>query len=152
MRLIGMNPQIMTPDHHLNILELHRQGWSQTAIAKALGFTRRTIYNHIHHRVFTPGKTRGRPKGSRKLAVFKAQIVSQLELRPQISIHALWKELQMQGYAGGLSILRDFCRSQKPKLESPPINPFVATTKSSELGEEPKSRDNQFANSALSEA
>jgi hypothetical protein len=71
------------------------------------------VYNHIHHLVFAPGKTRGRPRGSKKLADFKAQILSSLELQPDISVNRLLRDLQNQGYSGGLSILRDFCRSLK---------------------------------------
>ncbi len=108
-----MNPHNPSPEHHYNILELYRQGWPQTQIAKALGFSRRTVYNHIHNRVFQPGKLRGRPRGSRKLSPYFARIRSRLELQPDLNISCLWRELQGQGYLGGLSILRDYCRLLK---------------------------------------
>jgi transposase len=108
-----MNAQPHLPEHHINILELYRQGWTQTHIAKALGYSRRTVYNHIHQRVFLPGKHRGRPKGSRKLLPFEAYVRICIERDPHISMSRLLGDLRSMGYSGGLSILRDFCRAEK---------------------------------------
>jgi transposase len=108
-----MNPQMHVPEHHNNILELHRQGWTQTLIAQALGFSRRTVYNHLHQRVFLPGKRRGRPRGSRKLLPYEAFVKAKLAGGHRIDLSRLLGELRCMGYSGGLSILRDYCRSLK---------------------------------------
>ena len=106
-----MNPQTELPEHHQSILELHRQGWTQTRIAATTGFSRRTVYNHVHQRVFQPGKHRGRPRGSRKLQPYIPLVHARIEANPQGKIMRLYMELRDLGYTGGLSILRDYCRS-----------------------------------------
>jgi transposase len=108
-----MNAHPQLPEHHNNILELHRQGWTQTHIAQALGFSRRTIYNHLHQRVFLPGKRRGRPRGSRKLRPFEVFVKAKWAGGHRVDLAQLLSELRSLGYSGGLSILREYLRSLK---------------------------------------
>jgi transposase len=90
----------LPPQHHDQILNLHRQGLTQTQIAQATGLSRRTVYNHIHQRVFKPGHLRGRPKGSPKLAPFLNLVHAKLQAKPHGSMAKLWAELRPLGYTG----------------------------------------------------
>jgi len=108
-----METQNLAPEHHLRILELHQQGLSQTKIAALLGLSRRTVYNHVHLRVFQPGRHRGRPRGSRKLQPFEAYVLAYRRDFPSGNLQDLLAVIRSHGYTGGVSILREFCRQRR---------------------------------------
>lgn len=116
VRLFVMSLHMPTPTHHYDILDLYRQGWSQTQIAHLLGISRRTIYNHVHQRVFLPGKNRGRPRGSRKIQPFEAKVQEFWHQQGRLNMQHLMAHLRDLGYSGGLSTLREYCRSLKHSM------------------------------------
>src|ERR1700730_16989582 len=78
------------------ILDLHRQGLSVSAIARACGIDRKTIRKYIERGLDAPsyGPRQPRPTGRR-----------------------LFRELKEFGYAGGYSAVTDFLRDVRPAAE-----------------------------------
>ena len=119
MRHIYMDPmntisetQNPIPEKTHHIIQLWKQGWSQTRIATTLGCSRRTIYNHINRKVYVDSRRRGRPRGSRKLAPFMELLENRLQENPLVNLARVAEEMRVMGYRGGLSILREWRRNR----------------------------------------
>jgi transposase len=103
---------------------LHRQGKGVRAIARATGLARNTV------RAVLRGEHDGRygPRVARstKLDDFKAALRARLEAADPIRLPAtvLLRELRAEGYAGGITQLKEFVRSIRPVVPPVPIVRF----------------------------
>jgi transposase len=96
----------------MQIKFLAREGVPKSRIARRLGVTRQTVYNHLSR---TEPFPKPRPKRVSKLDAFKAYVRSRLELF-DLPATVLLLELREQGYAGELTLLRDYARTIKKEL------------------------------------
>ena len=95
----------------MQIKQLSNEGVPKVRIASHLGVSRSTVYNHLG------GGERSKPRKKRvsKLDPFKGHIGSRLE-QFDLPCTVLHRELAALGYAGGLTILRDYVRPFKRDL------------------------------------
>jgi transposase len=104
------------------------QGVSQTALARKLGISRRTIHRWIESGEldrdldveavrYTP-----RPPKPTKLDPYKPLIRARLAEFPELSAVRIFDEIKAAGYPGGLSQLKLFVRQIRPR---PPEEPLV---------------------------
>jgi transposase len=93
----------------MQIKYLVTEGVPKARIARQLGVSRSTVYNHLKREGAFP-KVRER-RGS-KLDRFKGYVESRLE-QFDLPCTVLLRELAELGYGGGLTILRDFVRPLK---------------------------------------
>jgi transposase len=95
------------------IRRLHRvEGLSQRAIARRLGIARDTVSAALKR--IEPPRYRRAPSGS-KLDPYKPRIAELLSRYPELSGVRIFEILQSEGYAGQLSILRDYLAAQRPR-------------------------------------
>jgi transposase len=109
------------------ILDLHRQGLTVSAIARALGVDRKTVRRYIARGleppVYGPRKSR-----QRLIDPFVLYLRERVTAYPGLTARRLWRELRERGYTGGYTIvtdvLRDLRRSPLPgfevRFETPP--------------------------------
>jgi transposase len=95
---------------------LQKEGRSQSCIALILGVTRRTVYNYLQEKVFSSPHRRGRPRGFSKLSAFYGHIGAKLEEDFDMNAEVLFEQLQSIGYAGKISILRDYVRHKREEM------------------------------------
>lgn len=118
--MIGLERRVLLR-HYLD------QGWSKTALAEQLGFTRQTI-----HRWLATGELdrdldaaavryRARPPVPTKLDPYKPIVTSRLEAYPELSAVRLFDEVRAAGYAGSLTQLKVFVRQARPRPEPEPL-------------------------------
>jgi transposase len=102
----------MLKEMSMKIKFLNEQRVPKAQIAQQLGVCRQTVYNHLSREEPFPKPRQARPS---KLDAFKDYIRMRLE---QFNLPAtvLFEELKAQGYAGGLTILRDYVRPLKASL------------------------------------
>ena len=93
----------------MQINYLAREGMKKATIARQLGVSRQTVYNHLHRKEPFPAKRRQKAS---KLDPYKEYIRARLE-RFDLPATVLLRELVEQGYQGGLTILRDHVRPLK---------------------------------------
>lgn len=102
----------------MDIVSLHRQGLSIKAIARQLGVGRNTVRRALHRE--GPPAYR-RPASPGKLDPFKDYLLARLTEFPELSAAALLDEIRAQGYAGGISILKDFTRPYRRRRREPVV-------------------------------
>lgn len=96
------------------IFEIHRMadsGFSIRRIANALHLDRQTVSKYLAD----PNPTRATVVKPSKLDPFKDQIHELLEKDREVSATVIHQRLKVQGFDGGLSILRDYLRKVRPK-------------------------------------
>jgi len=103
---------MMLKEVSMQIKFLAGEGVPKSRIAQRLGVTRQTVYNHLAR---TEPFPKPRPKRGSKLDAFKAYVRSRLELF-DLPATVLLRELREQGYAGELTVLRDYARTIKKEL------------------------------------
>ena len=91
---------------------LQEQGKTQQEIADALGVTDRTVRNYLKR----VGNRKERQKRKSKLDGHRALIDSVLEDSPFFNRELLYERLRMAGYAGHISILRDYAAAVTRKI------------------------------------
>lgn len=96
----------------MQINYLARQGMKKAAIARQVGVSRQTVYNHLQRATPFPGKRR---RKASKLDAHKDYIGARLE-RFDLPATVLFRELAARGYRGGLSILRAYVRPLKQEF------------------------------------
>lgn len=109
--------------------DLLEQKLSKTAIADRLGVSRRLIYHLIETRQLDRDLTEPPPRRTRtpppaKLEAYKPIITTRLEAYPELSAVRLFEECRSAGYAGGLTQLKVFVRSVRPRPEPEPVVRF----------------------------
>jgi transposase len=96
----------------MQIKFLAREGLKKADIARRLGISRQTVYNHLKR---TSPFPRRREKRVLKLDAFKGYIRHRLESF-DLPATVLHRELVEKGYEGGLTILREFIRPLKAEF------------------------------------
>jgi transposase len=101
------------------IRHLHlAKGLSISAIARKLRLDRKTIRGAVNKADFFEGKKRPQQR-SCLVDPFKNLIDELLREYPDLSGTRIFEELKKQGYQGGISILRDYLRTLRPRLQDP---------------------------------
>lgn len=95
----------------MQIKHLSKEGVPKSRIARQLGVSRSTVYNHLQSSVLV----KSRKKRVSKLDRFQGYIGSRLE-QFDLPCTVLRRELVALGYDGGLTILRDYVRPLKRNL------------------------------------
>lgn len=96
----------------MKIKFLAEQGMKKARIARQLGLSRQTVYNHLNRTEPFPKARSRRPS---KLDPFKDYIRARLE-RFDLPATVLLAELRERGYEGGITILREFVRPLKAEF------------------------------------
>lgn len=108
----------------VDIVSMHKAGVAISAIARELGISRNTVKATL--RRDGPPEYRRQAMPS-KLDPFKDYLLDRLHDFPELSARRLFEEVSAQGYAGGISILKDFTREHRVprrrtivRFETPP--------------------------------
>lgn len=106
----------------MEIHVLSRQGLSIKAIARQLGLSRNTVRRYLRHRPRTP-QYASRALRPTKLEPFHAYLGERIEAAHPFWIPAtvLLREIREQGYTGGISQLKAFIGSRKPRNADPVV-------------------------------
>ena len=103
----------------VDIVALHRQGFSIKAIARQLGISRNAVRRGLRRDGPPVRAPQKRPPS--KLEPYKDYLLSRLAEFPELSTVALFEEIQAQGYTGGLTILRNFTRPYRVRRREPVV-------------------------------
>ncbi len=104
----------------MQIKYLAREGLAKAEIARRLGVSRQTVYNHLNRTDPYPKPRTLRPS---KLDAFTDYIRSRLE-HFDLAATVLLSELRQRGYEGGITILRDYVRPLKAEFTRRVIERF----------------------------
>lgn len=96
------------------ILDLHRQGLSVSAIAQQLDLDRKTVRKYIARGLEAPSYRARAPRPC-KVDRYRRYLCERLAAFPGLSAVRLLREVRELGYAGGLTALKDFVRTVRPK-------------------------------------
>jgi transposase len=104
------------------------QGLGKRAIAQQLGISPRTVHHWIATgqvtRVVDSPTARTTAPRRQRLDPFKPIIHERLTTYPALSAVRLFAECRAAGYAGGLTRLRDYVASVRPRVEPEPVVRF----------------------------
>lgn len=106
------------------------QGMSQTALARQLGVSRRTIYRWIRSgdldRDIDAESVRysPRPPKATKLDLYKTMVRARLAEFPELSAVRIFEEVKAAGYPGGLTQLKLFVSEVRPRSPEDPVVRF----------------------------
>lgn len=103
---------MMLRETSMQIKFMHRDQVGVSTIARRLGVSRQTVYNHLKRTEPFPKPRAARPS---KLDPFKDYIRTRLE-QFDLPATVLLRELRERGYSGGVTILREFVRPLKKQL------------------------------------
>jgi transposase len=95
------------------VRRLHRDGWSNTAIAEKFGMSRNTVAALIAKS--EPPRYERTPAGS-MLDPFGDAIAAMLDEDPRAPATVIRERLQALGYAGGITILKEHLAELRPKF------------------------------------
>ncbi len=99
---------------------LANEGHKQKEIAQRLGVSTRMVRNYLNPEYGTSPR---KPKKS-ILAPFHQYIIEQLEDVPFINLIPMYERLQLHGYRGGMTILRDFARKERKQIITKAVRRF----------------------------
>lgn len=102
----------------VDIVSLHRQGWSIKKIARELGISRNAVRRALHRG--GPPEYHRDPRPS-KLDPHKDYLVTRLTDFPDLPAITLFEEIRERGYEGGISILKDFTYPYRRKRREPVV-------------------------------
>ena len=88
-----------------------RQGETKSQVARRLGVSRQTVYNHL---CFDPEKKRKRKKRASKLDPYKGYIRARLE-EFELPAAVVFREIRERVYGGSITILREYVRGVKDR-------------------------------------
>lgn len=116
---------MLTGETTLEIRILHRQGKSIRAIARELGISRETVRKYLRAPDLAPSYGPRTPRPS-KLDPFKGYLKMRIaEAAPRrLPATVYLRELWGLGYAGGITILKDWLAQQYPQVAAPEIIRF----------------------------
>src|SRR5918995_4310674 len=120
MRVISLRGVVMIHD-------LKKQGLSNTAIARQLGISRRTVTRRLQEGIEAPVYG-PRPPKPQLVGPFEACLRERVTAWPDLSARRLFREIKEQGYRGGYSAVTAFLREVRPpsvqlyerRYETPP--------------------------------
>ena len=110
------------------ILDLHRQGLSVSAIAKATGADRKTVRKYIARGLEPPAYGPRKPRQA-VIDPFTSYLRERVARYPGLTGSRLFRELKDRGYSGGYTAVTDFLRDIRPaaavqgfevRFETPP--------------------------------
>jgi transposase len=109
------------------IPDLHRQGLTVSAIARALGVDRKTVRRYIARGLELPVYGPRKPR-QRLLDPFVVYLRERVTAYPGLTARRLWRELRERGYTGGYTAVTDVLRDLRPsplpgfevRFETPP--------------------------------
>jgi transposase len=109
------------------IHDLKKQGLSNTAIARQLGISRRTVTRQLRQGLDAPVYG-PRPPKPRLVGVFEPYLRDRVTAWPDLSAKRLLREIKEQGYRGGYSAVTAYLREVRPpsvqlyerRYETPP--------------------------------
>jgi transposase len=102
-------------DDFLTFKELHKQGLSNSEIARRTGYSRKTVSKYVKAKVQPESKKRSvRPS---KLDAYKEYIIQRLNSDP-LTASRIYREIQARGFSGKYTIVKDFVRQNRPKAVS----------------------------------
>lgn len=108
----------------VDIVSMHKAGVSISAIARELGISRNTVKATLRRDGPPEYQRRQMPS---KLDPYKPYLLERLREFPELSAKRLFDEICAQGYAGKISILKDFTREHRVprkrtivRFETPP--------------------------------
>jgi len=95
---------MITLEELMTIKILHKQGYSQRAIAKKLCISRQTVNRHLSQNKNQP-VYQPRPPKSHKLDAYKVYIKQRIETALPVHLNAvvIMREIIDQGYDGGIT-------------------------------------------------
>ena len=98
------------------VCTLHQRGWTQAAIAQTTGLCRKTIRRWLRAGHFPELRRRRRPS---RLDPYKPYLLQRWQAGCWNATH-LFREIRLRGYAGEISIVRDFVRQLRQAQGLPP--------------------------------
>ena len=104
-------------DDFLTLKELHKQGLSNSEIARQTGYNRRTVSKYVKAKV--PPVSKRRSVKASKLDAYKEYIIQRINSVP-LTASRIYREIQARGFSGKYTIVRDFVRQNRPKAVSRP--------------------------------
>jgi transposase len=96
---------------YCKVLKLKSEGLRVSQISQTLGLDERTVERWIEANGYRQRKSVGRPS---KLDPYKPQIARWLEMYPYSSVQIL-QRIRDEGYQGGISILKDYVSTIRPR-------------------------------------
>jgi len=109
---------VITREEWVDIISLHRQGLSIRAISARLGISRNTVRAALRRQGPPARQERALPS---KLDPYKDYLLARLADYPELSAAALLDEIRALGYAGGLSILKEFTYPYRQRRRQPVV-------------------------------
>jgi len=109
---------VISLEEWVDVVSLHRQGLSIKGIARKLGISRNAVRRAL--RRGGPPKYE-RPPAPSKLDPYKDYLLARLSEFPELSAVSLMDEIRAMGYAGGISILKDFTRPYRVRRREPVV-------------------------------
>lgn len=98
------------------ILDLHRQGLSVSAIARACGLDRKTVRRYIERGLEPPAYRPRQPRPT-LLDPFTSYLRARVSTYPALTGTRLLRELRERGYQGGYTAVTDYLREVRPAAE-----------------------------------
>ena len=116
---------MITFEIRMEIKVLHKRGMSIRAIARELGISRNTVRSHLKAKSERP-QYLPRPASSSLLDEYRDYICKRIsDAHPyKIPATVIAREIMALGYRGGLTILREFIRSQTLSVQAEPVVRF----------------------------
>jgi len=102
-------------DEFLTLKELHKQGLSNSEIARQTAYNRRTVSKYAKAKV--PPESKKRSVKASKLDAYKKYIIQRLNSGP-LTACRIYREIQDKGFTGKYTIVKDFVRQNRPKAVS----------------------------------
>ena len=98
------------------ILELHQQGMTVSAIARRTGLHRSTVAKYVARGIEPPAYGPRSPRPT-KLTPFERCLRERIAAVPELTGSRLHREVRELGYAGGYTVLKDFLRQVRPRMQ-----------------------------------
>jgi transposase len=126
--MVGRGISVIKLGEMVMILDLHRQGLSVSAIAKATGADRKTVRKYIERGLEAPSYGPRKPRQA-VIDPFTAYLRERVARYPALTGRRLYRELKELGYGGGYTAVTVFLRDVRPgadhrgferRFETPP--------------------------------
>ncbi len=101
------------------VRELHQRGMTVSAIAQEVGLDRKTVRKFLQAPTFPERQPRSRLRHGRILDPYQAYLLQRWQ-EGGCNARQLWREIQQQGYSGGLSTVAQFLADWRRERALPP--------------------------------
>ena len=106
---------MLNSDDFSTLKELHKQGLSNSEIARQTGYNRKTVSKYVNAKV--PPVSKKRSLKASKLDTYKEYIIQRLNRDP-LTASRIYREIQERGFSGKYTIVKDFVRQNRLKAVS----------------------------------